>query len=181
MKKLSTLAVVLILATGSYANCWDPCECAGQPYGDATCDGMVNLADLFALRSTFGRSRPFSDPVCCADFNHDGYVSLGDLFALKAYFGTGPYSPSTGDQFCTWSPDIDKNLHVDELDYAYLAGGWGDCNHVNRLPGDLTGDGCVNGKDLKLIGESWLTCYVGGGGLCAAVGEQHRCGPQCCA
>ncbi|MHC4867977.1 MAG: hypothetical protein ACYTEX_28225, partial [Planctomycetota bacterium] len=28
--------------------CWDPLECAGQPFGDSTCNGQVNLGDLFA-------------------------------------------------------------------------------------------------------------------------------------
>lgn len=81
-------------------DCWDEWECAGQPYGDATCDGWVNLADLFALKEHFGKSAPWIDPECCADFNHDNYVSLGDLFIIKQYFGTGPYSPSTGNQTC---------------------------------------------------------------------------------
>jgi hypothetical protein len=80
--------------------CWDPAKCAGQPSGDATCDGNVNLADLFALKAHFGNCAPWTDPECCADFTQDGCVNLGDLFSLKAGFGTGPHSPSTSEQSC---------------------------------------------------------------------------------
>jgi hypothetical protein len=80
--------------------CWDPAECAGQPDGDATCDGNVNLADLFALKAHFGKSAPWTPPECCADFDQSGAINLADLFALKAGFGSGPYSPSTTNQSC---------------------------------------------------------------------------------
>ncbi|MHC4479175.1 MAG: right-handed parallel beta-helix repeat-containing protein [Planctomycetota bacterium] len=80
--------------------CWDPNECVGQPCGDATCDGQVNLADLFALKANFGKTPPWTPPECCADFTQDGSINLADLFALKAGFGSGPYCPSTGNQNC---------------------------------------------------------------------------------
>ncbi|MHC4474638.1 MAG: DUF7901 domain-containing protein [Planctomycetota bacterium] len=80
--------------------CWDICQCAGQPSGDATCDGAVNLGDLFALKMYFGQAAPWLAPECCSDFNHDNSVNLGDLFALKMWFGTGPYAPATGSQSC---------------------------------------------------------------------------------
>jgi parallel beta-helix repeat protein len=80
--------------------CWDPAECAGQTSGDATCDGNINLADLFALKAHFGKSAPWTPPECCADFTQDGSINLADLFALKAGFGTSGYSPSTGNQDC---------------------------------------------------------------------------------
>jgi hypothetical protein len=80
--------------------CWDANECAGQRFGEATCDGSVDLADLFALKAAFGSSAPWIPPVCCADFNHDDSVNLGDLFILKAGFGTSGHSPSTGNQAC---------------------------------------------------------------------------------
>jgi hypothetical protein len=84
----------------SVITCWEALECAGQNSGDATCDGTVNLADLYALKAYFGKCAPWTDPECCADFNQDECVNLGDLFALKAGFGTGGYSPSTGNQVC---------------------------------------------------------------------------------
>jgi hypothetical protein len=80
--------------------CWDPFECAGQPSGDATCDGWVNLGDLLALKAAWGDTVPWADPNCCADFDHSGAVNLGDLLGLKAGWGTGPYVPSTGSQSC---------------------------------------------------------------------------------
>ncbi|MHC4477483.1 MAG: hypothetical protein ACYTEL_17685 [Planctomycetota bacterium] len=80
--------------------CWDAAECAGQASGDATCDGSVNLADLFALKFAFGNNAPWTAGDCCADFNHDDSVNLGDLFILKAGFGSSAYSPSRGKQNC---------------------------------------------------------------------------------
>jgi hypothetical protein len=80
--------------------CWDPNECAGQSYGDATCDGVVNLADLFALKMGWAGDYPWIAPGCCADFNNSGSVDLGDLFILKANFGTSGHTPSTGSQNC---------------------------------------------------------------------------------
>jgi hypothetical protein len=80
--------------------CWGHAECAGQTFGDATCDGNVNLADLFALKANFGKCAPWTPPECCADFTQDGCINLGDLFALKAGFGTSGYLPSTGTQDC---------------------------------------------------------------------------------
>jgi hypothetical protein len=84
-----------------YSNtCWDAAECAGQSLGDATCDGNVNLADLFALKAHFGKGAPWTPPECCADFTQDGSINLADLFILKAGFGTSGYSPSTSNQNC---------------------------------------------------------------------------------
>jgi hypothetical protein len=80
--------------------CWDASACAGQPYGDATCDGAINLADLFALKIYWAQVAPWVDPECCADFSRDGKVSLADIFELKAGFGTSGYSPSIGNQLC---------------------------------------------------------------------------------
>jgi parallel beta-helix repeat protein/predicted outer membrane repeat protein len=80
--------------------CWDTAVCAGQPNGDATCDGSVNLADLFALKAHFGKSAPWTPPECCADFTQDGSINLADLFVLKAGFGASGHSPSTLNQAC---------------------------------------------------------------------------------
>jgi hypothetical protein len=100
----SDLALPLsIIWTGtdpSAGTCWDAAECAGQPFGDATCDGSVNLADLLALKASFGKSAPWTPPECCADSTQDGSVNLGDLLALKAGFGALGYSPSTLNQSC---------------------------------------------------------------------------------
>ncbi|MHC4864834.1 MAG: hypothetical protein ACYTEX_12160, partial [Planctomycetota bacterium] len=80
--------------------CWDPLECAGQPFGDSTCNGQVNLGDLFALKMYFGSAAPWTDPECCSDYNRDNAVNLGDLFILKMWFGSGPYAPAALDQRC---------------------------------------------------------------------------------
>lgn len=80
--------------------CQGPTECAGHGSGDGTCDGIVNLADLFALKAAFGMCSPWIGAECCSDYNNDECVNLGDLFILKAGFGTSGYSPSTGSQVC---------------------------------------------------------------------------------
>ena len=92
-----------------YGTCWDLDECAGQPFGDATCDGdvgAINLADLLALKKAWGATGPprieppWIIPYCCADFDHDGAVNLGDLLILKENWGITGFTPSTGNQTC---------------------------------------------------------------------------------
>jgi hypothetical protein len=86
--------------------CWDYSECSGQYlYADATCDGAVNLGDLFAMKTAWGAKAPWVAPKCCADFNHSGQVDLGDLFILKTNWNgqvTHPerYVNKTGNQNC---------------------------------------------------------------------------------
>ncbi|MHC4478828.1 MAG: DUF7901 domain-containing protein [Planctomycetota bacterium] len=80
--------------------CWDPGECPCQPQGDATCDGSMNLADLFVLKQHFGKCAPWVNPECCADFTQSGCINLADLFALKAGFGLPCPPGSTGNQTC---------------------------------------------------------------------------------
>jgi hypothetical protein len=85
----------------SEPTCWDDTECPCQKYGDATCDGGLNLADLFALKSTFGRCAPWTGDQCCADFTHDGCVNLADLYILRGWhICFDPPGPSTGNQNC---------------------------------------------------------------------------------
>jgi hypothetical protein len=93
-------AITIHQVSEPVATCWDAYECAGQPSGDASCDGNVSLADLYALKANFGKSAPWTDNECCADFNQDGFVNLADLFVLRANHGTTGYSPSTGSQNC---------------------------------------------------------------------------------
>jgi hypothetical protein len=80
--------------------CWEADECAGQPFGDSSCDGITNLADLFALKAHFGKSAPWNGDECCVDFDHSGVVNLADLFILKWGFKLGSFSPSTANQNC---------------------------------------------------------------------------------
>lgn len=81
--------------------CWDNAgECGGQMLGDATCDGAVNLADLFALKAAWGAVPPWVAPKCCADFNQSGAVNLADLFVLKANWGKTGLLPATKNQVC---------------------------------------------------------------------------------
>jgi hypothetical protein len=81
--------------------CWDNItQCAGQSSGDGTCNGFVNLGDLFALKAYFGKCAPWTAPECCSDYNQSGCINLADLFILKAGFGTGPHVPSTLNQNC---------------------------------------------------------------------------------
>ncbi len=79
--------------------CWDALECGGQPYGDATCDGRVNFADLIEIKHSWLRSKG-GGYNCCADFNHDGVIDFRDLIILKLGWFTSGYTPSTGNQNC---------------------------------------------------------------------------------
>lgn len=86
---------------GSAPNCWDYTECSCQAYGDVTCDGAINLGDLFAFKDAFGQCAPWTAPYCCADLNHDGCVNLADLYIIRSGWGTHICSdPSTGNQNC---------------------------------------------------------------------------------
>jgi hypothetical protein len=81
--------------------CWDATECAGQPDGDGTCNGSINLGDLVALKAAWGQSGPpWVPPHCCSDYNHSGSVNLGDLVILKSNWGNSGYLPSTNNQNC---------------------------------------------------------------------------------
>ncbi|MHC4500599.1 MAG: hypothetical protein ACYS21_15990 [Planctomycetota bacterium] len=85
----------------SEATCWDDTECPCQTRGDATCDGGLNLADLFALKAAFGRSAPWVADHCCADFNRDDRVDLADMYILRGWpICFDPPGPSTGNQNC---------------------------------------------------------------------------------
>jgi hypothetical protein len=96
----------IIVVTGWHPpTCWNQDElvCAGQSYGDSTCDGNINLADLFALKANFGKCSPWYGPgECCSDYDQSGCINLADLFKLKQNFGSSGYSPSTGSQVCLW-------------------------------------------------------------------------------
>jgi hypothetical protein len=83
------------------ATCWDNVnQCAGQPEGDATCDGTVNIDDLRALKGAWLTNKGDAGYNCCADFTQDNKVNIDDLRALKGgWFNTG-YSPSTGNLNC---------------------------------------------------------------------------------
>jgi len=64
--------------------------CDGQPFGDATGDGIADFADLTALRNakatawaTHPHGTSEGEYNCAADFNHDGVIDLPDLTILK--------------------------------------------------------------------------------------------------
>lgn len=72
--------------------CWN---CPGQPSGDATGDGNVNIFDLLALRSAYGTTSAGSPHGtgpgqynCCADFGQNGSINIFDLLTLRANYGT---------------------------------------------------------------------------------------------
>ncbi len=59
--------------------------------GDATGDGLVNLADFNRLASNFGQpNRTFSQ----GDFNYDGAVNLADFNILAGRFGSAVAPPA---------------------------------------------------------------------------------------
>ncbi|MHC4866961.1 MAG: hypothetical protein ACYTEX_23025 [Planctomycetota bacterium] len=60
-----------VVVCGDLNNCQMASLCPGQGNGDATCDGSINLADLFALKQHFGKAPPWVGNACCADFTGD--------------------------------------------------------------------------------------------------------------
>jgi hypothetical protein len=81
---LSASASGFIALNQYVGTCWDPNECPCLQFGDATCDGNVNLGDVLALKAAWGASPPWIPPKCCADFNRDGMVNLADLLAMHS-------------------------------------------------------------------------------------------------
>ena len=60
-------------------------------YGDATLDGIVNLADFNRLAANFGSTTATWDD---GDFNYDGSVNLSDFNRLAANFGLSAAGPT---------------------------------------------------------------------------------------
>ncbi len=87
-----------VLFTGR--TCWDLIECAGQPFGDSTCDGSVNFADLAALKMGWMKNQGQPGYNCCTDFTQDGSINFQELLILKMYWMTSGYTPSTKNQTC---------------------------------------------------------------------------------
>jgi hypothetical protein len=93
-------APVVVTGCGYEPTCWDATECAGQPNGDATCDGGVNFADLIALKLSWLKNKGDVDYNCCADFDQSGAVNFADLIRLKLGWLSSGHSPATGNQNC---------------------------------------------------------------------------------
>ena len=61
----------------------------GGEMGNPNCDGVVNIADLGAIKKAFGAGKTAPYPMCYrpwADFNMDGIVGLSDLAVVKKNF-----------------------------------------------------------------------------------------------
>lgn len=70
----------LHLTNGTVTNCG--CSCIGDVNGS----GVIDIADLALLLSSFGTNGPFANP--CVDQNHDNVVDISDLALLLSHFGT---------------------------------------------------------------------------------------------
>jgi hypothetical protein len=103
----------------------------------------------------------------CVDAGSDLAVNLGlddlttrtDEFRDKGVVDMGYHYPAL-----LGSPDINGDWFVNFVDYAFLAGDWGECElpcGLNCLPGDITKNGCVDTNDLALMVDWWLYCFVG--------------------
>jgi hypothetical protein len=102
----------------------------------------------------------------CVDAGSDLAVNLGlddlttrtDQFRDKGVVDMGYHYPAA-----LGSPDINGDWFVNFVDYALLAGDWGKCElpyGLNCLPGDIVRNGCVDTKDLALMVDWWLYCFV---------------------
>jgi hypothetical protein len=84
----------------------------------------------------------------------DDLTTRTDQFKDKGVVDIGYHYPIT-----PGSADIDKNLHVDFVDFALLAADWLACSDSSWLAGDITRDECVDANDLDLLTNCWLDNY----------------------
>jgi hypothetical protein len=96
----ATVAQACETIVGVLPTCWDATECGGQPLGDASCDGNINLVDLFKIKTSWMKSYGETGYNCCANFDHTGSVNLVDLFRIKTNWMTTGHTPATGNQNC---------------------------------------------------------------------------------
>ena len=97
MEDNTTPTPALVGCTLLAGTCWDAVnECAGQLYGDATCDGTVNIDDLRELKDAWGDT-PYN---CTTDFNRDETVNIDDLRVLKDGWGLSGFDPNSLNQTC---------------------------------------------------------------------------------
>jgi hypothetical protein len=79
--------------------CWEAQDCPGQPLGDATCDGSVNIMDVLKVKTSWLQTYPAAGYNCCADFDHNCSVNIMDILKVKAnWLATG--LGGTGCQDC---------------------------------------------------------------------------------
>jgi hypothetical protein len=62
--------------------------------GDASGDGVLDVADIFALLSYLFAGGPAPSPVLRADANGDGVVDVSDVFYLIQYLYAGGPPPA---------------------------------------------------------------------------------------
>lgn len=63
--------------------CWDLFHCPGQPLGDATCDGKVNVMDIFKVKQSWLKNFGEVGYNQCADITRDCKVNLMDILKVK--------------------------------------------------------------------------------------------------
>ena len=74
----------VVVVTDPYAGtCWDIAHCPGQPSGDATCDGNVNIMDILKVKQGWLKSYGHPSYNCCADFDHGGMINIMDVLKVK--------------------------------------------------------------------------------------------------
>jgi arylsulfatase A-like enzyme len=115
---------------------------------DANLDGVVSVADLGILLSSYGRAglRPTD-----GDADRDGDVDITDLAIFLGELGFCQLPQCPG--------DVNGDGVVTLNDLAVLLSHFGVPSGAIREQGDLTGDGAVNAVDLgQLLGRFGLGC-----------------------
>jgi len=90
-----------------------------------------------------------------ASLGLDDYTTRTDEFRDKGVVNMGYHYPITAG-----STDIQKNWHVDFMDFAALAADWLNHNEINYLVCDINKDEYVDTNDLAVLADCWLDCYV---------------------
>ncbi len=109
----------------------------------------------------------------CVDAGSDTAANLGmDVFTTRTDqlpdIGTVDMGYHYSCTILIGSADIDRNWHVDFLDFAILAADWlecsnpydANCTETGLLAGDIIADYHVNMDDLAILTDCWLDCYV---------------------
>jgi hypothetical protein len=147
-------AAVAMSGTGTFVAVWESYRQDGSGYGvfgetgpkagsgDLTDDGFVDFKDYCVVAEEWGSE----NSALKGDLIDDNRIDGQDLGAFCGQWLTPCRACS--------EVDINNDGKIDFRDYAKWAGNW--LRQGPDLDGDVTGDGIVDGTDLKRLVFHWL-------------------------